>query len=239
MGKNPLTALKGAGLGSKWSGAMLKKLLLNNKLVPVPVPLKTLREVLKWTETTLLKSGHTITRVILNGSTVGLEKIEQGTAAELDAILDERSKVEVRMDTPNDLAVQTLDAIHNLASVVVSGLKPQAVSCWQAKPNEHPSDVDTVHGDVKLILDLIEHLSGLMDTKQIEAAAVRGIETLLKRSEVGISMAIANSDWRACAKLFLNRLEPLLKDLIAEAETLQIRILASRGHQAAKTADQG
>ncbi len=39
-------------------------------------------------------------------------------------------------------------------------------------------------------------------------------------------MAKANSDWKGCAKLLLNRLEPLLKDLTNETESLQIHLMA-------------
>jgi len=218
---------------------MLKKIMVNQKLIPVPVPLKTMREALDWVERTLIKPGQSITRVTLNGKSLSGERLERRNASELSSSLDDKSKLEFQIDTPTDLAIQTLDAIHNLAAVVLGGLKAQAVSFWQARPNEQPAEVATIHGDIILMLDLLEHLNGLVDTKAADTAALGGIATMMKRIETGIGMAKANSDWKACARLLLNRLEPLLKDLVAESETLQVRILATRGLHGALAAEQG
>jgi len=218
---------------------MLKKILINQKLIPVPVPLKTMREALEWVENTLIRPGQSITRVTLNGRSISGERLENRSASELSSNLDDKSKLEFQVDTPADLAIQTLEAIHNLAAVVLGGLKAQAVTCWQARPNERPPEVETVHGDVVLMLDLLEHLRGLVDESGADMAALSGIATMMNRVEVGIGMAKSNSDWKACARLLLNRLEPLLKDLVAESETLQIKILATRGPRGAMVAEQG
>ena len=52
-----------------------------------------------------------------------------------------------------------------------------------------------------------------------------GIGRLLEQSLSSFSLARSQSDWKACAKVMLNRFEPLLKDLLMESETLQIRVL--------------
>ena len=218
---------------------MLKKITVNQKVIPVPVPLKTVHEVLAWVEQTLVLAGQSITKLTLNGKSISGERLERRSAPELSYSLDEKSKLDFQIETPLDLAVQALDAIHNLAAVVLGGLKAQAVSFWSVRPNERPAEVETVHGDVLLMLDLLDHLKGLIDTSKVETAALTGIGTMMKRVEVGIGMAKSNSDWKACARLLLNRLEPLLKDLVAESETLQILILATRGPSGAMAAEQG
>lgn len=200
---------------------MLKKIFINSKKVPVPVPVRSLGEALRWVETTLVPVGHTITRVALNDRVIP----DWTAESDVETGLNDATRLEVQIDSPVDLTVQTLDAMRNLASVVGSGLKPLAVDCWQARSNTKPDEIDAVSSDTDLILDLIEHVSGLVNPMDVDIAAVQGIAAMLKRASVGIAMAKANSDWKACARLLLNRLEPLLKDLVAESETLQIRIL--------------
>ncbi len=200
---------------------MLKKVLINSKKVPVPVPVRTLGEALDWVERTLVPAGHTITRVALNDHLLH----DAFAPAHQDELLGDQTKLEIQIDSPSDLTVQTLDAMRNLASVVFSGLKVLAVHCWQARSQDKPAELDAVTTDLELILDLIDHVAGLIDASHPEAAAIQGISAMLKRTAAGIALAKSNSDWRACARLLLNRVEPLLRDLMSEAETVQIRVL--------------
>lgn len=203
---------------------MLKRIFINSKKVPVPVPVLTLGEALSWVETTLVPAGHTITRIVLDDRVLG----DAANAADLEETpLGNDTRLEIQIDSPVDLTVQTLDAMRNLASVVMGGLKVLAVECWQAKSATKPSELDSVAADLELVLDLLDHTAGLIDPMHLDAAAIQGIHGMLKRAAVALNMAKSNSDWRACARLLLNRLEPLLKDLIAESETLQIRILTA------------
>lgn len=205
---------------------MLKRVFINSKKVPVPVPVRTLGEALRWIEATLVPAGHTVTRVALDDRVLG--DVGGALSDGGDELpLGDQAKLEVQIDSPVDLTVQTLDAMRNLASVILGGLKVLAVECWQARSSAKPSELDAVGGDLELILDLLDHVGGLIDPLHVDNAPIQGIQALLKRAAVGLNMAKANSDWRACAKLLLNKLEPLLKDLIAESETLQIRILTS------------
>jgi hypothetical protein len=213
---------------------MLKKVLVNNKKVPVPVPVLTLDDALRWIESTLVPAGHTITRIALDDRLVG---DYEGSADDIGRTrLGPDSRLEVQIDSPVDLAIQTLDAMRNLASVVLSGLKPLAVECWQARPTTKPEELDAVCGDMELVLDLIDHVSGLMEPMSVDAAAIQGISAMIKRASVGLTMARSHSDWRACAKLLLNKLEPLLKDLVAESENLQIRVMTSSADPASTKA---
>jgi hypothetical protein len=203
---------------------MLKKVLINNRKVPVPVPVHTLGEAIEWVEKTLVPAGHTVTRVCLSGKILNEEALAQPHVQDIE--LGDNSKLELQIDSPVDLAIQTLDAMRNLASVIHGGLKPLAVECWQLRPVDRPGELDSVSHDLELILDLHEHLIGLLDPTGVEVAAIQGIAAITKRCAVSLQMARANSDWKACARLLLNRLEPLLKDLTAETESLQIRVLS-------------
>jgi hypothetical protein len=210
---------------------MLKRVFINNKKVPVPVPIRTLGEALRWVDTTLVPAGHTITRVALNDRVLGdfaTIAAHEGERPDLaQQSLTDESRLEVQIDSPVDLTVQTLDAMRNLAAVVMTGLKPLAVECWQSRPTTKPNELDAVANDLQLILELAEHIATLIDPMHVEAAAIQGIAAMVKRTAVSLQMARSNSDWRACAKLLLNRLEPLMKDLVNESETLQIRVLTA------------
>ncbi len=211
---------------------MLKRVIINNKKVPVPVPVKTLADALTWVEETLVPAGHTITRVALDERVIGDQPSPEVAASKLT----DQSKLEIQVDSPVELTVQTLDAMRNLASVILSGLKVLAVECWQARPNFKPAELESVTNDIELIIDLISHIMGLVDPLHVDSAAIQGIQGMLKRALVGLKMAKSNSDWKACARLLLNRLEPLMKDLVVESETLQLRILTqTTSNQLAQT----
>ena len=201
---------------------MLRRVFINSKKVPVPVPIKTLDEALAWVEETLVPPGHSITRISLDDRL--LTGREPDTTVHGDTRLEGESRLEVQIDSPIDLAVQTLDAVRNLASVIGAGLKQLAVDCWQARGNLKPTELDATVNDSQLLGDLIDHVSGIVDHEAVEMAGVLGIGALLKRTTVGLSMARANSDWKGAARILLNKLEPLLKDLVVEAETLHVRV---------------
>jgi hypothetical protein len=211
---------------------MLKRVFINSRKVPVPVPVRTLGEALRWVEATLVPVGHTITRVALDERVLG---DAAGAAEREDLPLGDQSKLEIQIDSPVDLTIQTLDAMRNLASVIMGGLKVLAVECWQARSSAKPAELDAVSGDLELVLDLLDHVGGLVDPMHVDNAPIQGLQGMLKRAAVGLNMAKANSDWKACAKLLLNKLEPLLKELIAESETLQIRILTAGDGRIAPT----
>ena len=201
---------------------MLKRVFINGKKVPVPVPVRTLGEALRWVEQTLVPSGHTITRICLDQRVLGDLVLEP---EHLARSLSEATNLEVQIDSPTELAIQTLDALHSLASVVQGGLKPLAVRCWQSRPGDKPAEVDGVVSDLELLLDLITHVGDLAEPLRIDVTHLQALGGHLRRATVGLDMARSNSDWKAAARLLLNKLEPLFADLLAEAETLQVRIL--------------
>lgn len=199
---------------------MLKRVIINQKKVPVPVPILTLGEALQWIETNLVPQGHTLTRVSLNDS------ILNGDEMDLGSRLTPESKLEVQIDSPVELSVQTLEAARNLSSVVLSGLKMLAVECWQSKPASRPTELSSVANDLTLILDLGDHIVSLVEPMGVDASAIQGIGCILKRVSVSLTMAASSSDWKACARLLLNRLEPLLRDFTAETESIQMRLIS-------------
>src|SRR5690606_21992078 len=111
--------------------------------------------------------------------------------------------------------------------------------CWQAKPVDKPDDIEDVGHDIELIQELLDHLNGLIPTGVVETAAIQGIGGVLKRTSMSLAIAISNSDWKGCARILLNRMEPLLKDLVVESESLQVQILACNETNYIAKADAG
>ncbi|MEN9836126.1 MAG: hypothetical protein RL011_2319 [Pseudomonadota bacterium] len=215
---------------------MLKRILINNKKVPVPVPIRSLREALDWVDTALVPPGHVITRVCLNDMLIA-DHGDLGAAGKVP--LSEATKLELQIDSPAELTTQTLDAMRNLASAITGGLKTLAVACWQTKAQQRPSELDSIADDLNLICELLDHVSALVDRSHPELAAIQGIGGLMRRIMAQVALARANSDWKACAKLLLNKLEPLLQDLSVEAECLQHRIVVQMDGVLAKAGNGG
>lgn len=215
---------------------MLKQLFLNGRKIPIPVPVYSLDEALDWLQATLMPDGHTITRIAIDGRPLDISNPGDFDFHKPLAI---GSKLELQVDSPADLAVQTLDAVRNLASVIISGIKPLAVDCWQAKPVDKPREIEDVANDIELIQELLDHLTGIIPTEVVETAAIQGIGGMLNRTSMGLSIAVSNSDWRACARILLNKMDPLLKDLVVESESLQLQILASNETNHLAKADVG
>jgi hypothetical protein len=205
---------------------MLKHVLVNSKKVPVPVPVRTMAEALEWLEHTLVPAGHTITRIALDEQLIGYT----AEVALLQSLkLSPSSKLAIQIESPAELTLQTLDATRNLSEVINGGLKALAVACWQVRGSFKPQELETLCNDLQLVTELTEHAASLLDLGSGEAAALQGIAGLVKRTAAALAMAKANSDWKGCARLLLNRLEPLLKELTNEAESQQIHLLGRVG----------
>ncbi|MEI6832947.1 MAG: hypothetical protein WCL28_03055, partial [bacterium] len=88
---------------------MLKRIVVNQKMIPVPVPLKTLSEVCTWVDDTLVAVGQTVTSAILDGKDVldywGVDKICSSIS------VHDEMRLELRVESPEDLALQTTDTI--------------------------------------------------------------------------------------------------------------------------------
>ena len=118
---------------------MLRKLYINQKKIPVPVPLRSLGEAIQWIESTLLPNGHTITRVLINEIMIDLESVRQSNR---QSLISDDTRVDVQIDSPLDLATQTLDALRNLGLVVASGLKMLAYECWKGRTTFRSKEID-------------------------------------------------------------------------------------------------
>lgn len=202
---------------------MLKKIVVNGKEIPVPIPLLKLNDAMAWLENTLLKKGELITRLMLDNEELSTDNRENWNKI----TLSEKSKLFVRCDTPRDLSIQTLDVVRDLSVEIDKRLKFLAVKFWQIPEEQHIKELKNILNDMTLILDLVDHVNGMVDYSHADMAALNGCILLFKRVSEHLKMAFEAQDWRQCARILVNRLEPLLKDIIIECESAEIRVFSA------------
>ncbi|MFK7823042.1 MAG: hypothetical protein AB8G05_02730 [Oligoflexales bacterium] len=202
---------------------MLKKIVVGNKEIPVPVPIQNLNDALSWIEDTLIPKNSILTKIYLNGT----DMIDASREELSLASLNESCNLEVQIESPWDLSIKTLDAIRDLAHAIEKRLKRIAVECWEESSEIGLKQVVDTSNDLALILELINHINGIMDYSQKEMAPVNGLARLIARPLKELDNSIKKGNWKHCAHLLLNRIEPLLKEMVLEAENLQISILSA------------
>ncbi len=111
---------------------MLKSLFFNNRSVPVPVPLRNLRDALGWIESTLLQQGASITRISLDG--LDLSERETLNLQQLEQSLSKHSCLRVQADSPLRLRAESLDVVQGLCTAINRTLEMTAVECWKSSP---------------------------------------------------------------------------------------------------------
>lgn len=212
---------------------MLKRVLINKRTVPVPVPIRTLAEAFRWLEANLIPDGQTITSAVLDGKSV-LE-LWNNTKV-LDAILlGNDARFEVRIESPMDLALQGMETTHTLCGAILRDLKPLAVHLWQSRPSDPQPELAQVAEDVQLIMDLIDHSKDMGVESHMDFGPLIEFQAHIHKISLSLSAASARSDWRACAQILLRDtatttgLESTLQALQEEVEASHLRLLTSRG----------
>ncbi len=201
---------------------MLKRIIVNQKMIPVPVPLKTLSEVCTWVDDTLVAVGQTVTSAILDGKDVldywGMDKICSSIS------VHDEMRLELRVESPEDLAFQTIDTIHALSGTVLGSLKALAVHLWQSRKNDIQPELAAVIEDITLICALIERLKELASIVQIDVQALSQNVEATRCIKVRLEEILALGDWREAAQILLrdtaasHGLETILKRIAKESE---------------------
>lgn len=205
---------------------MLKKVYINGRSMPVPVPVRTLFEASNWISQHFVPEGSTITKVILDGH--AFDDQWWNPAKSHGVFLRAESRLELKIESPIDLAVQTLDAIHNFAEVILRGAKPIAVEMWQAASSTTVSGSTALSDDCQLVRTLIDHAASLIGSLNIETDMFQRASQVYMEAMPSVLQAVQERNWKEAAKALLNRVEPALKELIIQADSLQVRLLASR-----------
>ena len=203
---------------------MLKQITVGHQELPVPVPLYTLEDALTWVDKTLVPQDALVTKIELDG-----HDVLEASKEEMRSIsLSKQSNLCIQVESPWDLAIKTLDAVRELSDSIEKTLKEIAVKCWSLTSDLPYSKVRETSNDLELIQDLINHINGILDYSQKEMAPINGISRLIRRPLSDLQDSIKKCEWKQCSYILLNRIEPLLRDLVIETEGLQISILTSK-----------
>ncbi len=197
---------------------MIKRIFINQRAIPVPVPVLTFSEAMDWVGNTLVPEGHCITRVQLDGELMDLENPKVPNRS-----LTASSQLNLIVDGPEDLAIQTIDAIKNLVSSIQSVLKPISVGLWTHAGDQYGEDMNNVIFDLRLVSDLFAHASDLMDG----VISYQNASHILGNLNEAVDLCVIHSerkDWRCLAKVLLRNIEPLMLDLSSEAQSFQSAI---------------
>ena len=200
---------------------------MGKKEIPVPIPITSLYEAWDWIGHTLVKQNSVVTKFNLNDNDV----LELNSDEMQSIILDESSKLEVKIESPWDLAINTLDVIRDLASAIETRLQEIAVQCWESTSEVHFARVRETDQDLNLIIDLIKHINGIMDYSQKDMAPVNGLSRMMLMPLKRLKQSIQKCDWKNCSVILLNRIEPILKELVKESDILQMSILSTKNEQ--------
>lgn len=200
---------------------MLKSFKLKNQTIPVPVPIKTLEEAVNWVRKTFAKQDSVLTLLKLDG----VEYVLESDSWRKNIPLSDKSTLEVEIDSPKDLAIQTLDAVRELSYGMEKSLKELAVSCWDDVSKKTVKKTLDIEQDLSLLLELIDHLNGIFDFRTADMAPINGLSRLIRSATKKLKLHREMMDWQSVSKILLNRLEPLLKEMVNESEALQINAL--------------
>ena len=215
---------------------MLKRLIINQKSVPVPVPIRNLSEATEWIEASMIPTGQSLTVAVLDGRSV--VDILANPAASAKLLLTANSRLEVRIESPMDLALQGLETAHTLCGAILRNIKYLAVHLWQASPASPQSELQQMSEDVEIIIDLIDHAKNLGVDTFADFGPMIDLQAHMKKIILSLSAAFNRSDWRGCAQILLRDtttttgLESTLKMLQEEFESAHLRVLTSRGANA-------
>jgi hypothetical protein len=199
---------------------MLKFIFLRNQKIPVPIPLRDMYSALAWISDAFCSDEQIITRATLDDRDVdldGAEKLKQ-------LVVDADSVVTIQIDEAKDLSLQTLEAVKDFATVVMPRVKQLAVDLYKGPKESMVEEFEEMMLDLDFIFDLRLHINGILDQHHEVMAPFQGLShvaLVVKRDLVRFQ---SKKMWHEAAISLLGRLEPFLKELIQEIESLQIMV---------------
>jgi hypothetical protein len=211
---------------------MLKRLIINQKTIPVPIPVKTLADACSWIDEILVPVGETVTSATLDGRDILDLWSSPKTGSAINLHPD--SRLEIRVESPEDLALQSLDTIHALSGAILRGIKALAVHLWQARQNEGQPELHAVREDVDLICELMERMEDMGVSHKIDLGVIRELKDRIKNIAICLTAAASIGDWKGAAQILLRDtstalgLETSLRQLVDESEACHLRLLTSR-----------
>ena len=130
----------------------------------------------------------------------------------------------VQADSAIELAIQTIDALRNLVGVMLRDIKHCAVQVYKMQADEDQSFLNDFLSDLVLILELSEHLFGLVGG-HIEPGDLLAALELVNNSRVQVEEARKQLNLPVVARLILQFLEPQIQDVSNRLVAFQKQVL--------------
>lgn len=203
---------------------MLRKLILKNRDIGIPVPVKSLGDVITWVEETLLCKGAILVSANLDGRELINELYRKSIK---DLPLGEHSRLQINIDTPKDLSSQSLDVVCDLAYGIASRIKKMSFNSWQNLGIRAKSDLEELHSDVKLLSELVQHINGLLNEDYAQYATINSLSQSIESENGRFGSQLESENWIELPSILGSGLEPLLKSLAFEGEKVQIKLLTA------------
>ncbi len=218
---------------------MLKRLIINQKTVPVPVPVRTLAEACAWIDEILVPVGETVTSATLDDNDI----LDIWSSSKVGSAINlhPTSRLEIRIESPEDLALQSLDAMHSLGGSILRGIKALAVHLWQARQNDIQPELAGVRDDIGLICELMDRINDMGIADKLDLDVIHELEARIQKISVCLDAAMSIGDWKASAQILLRDtstaigLESSLRQLVDESESSHLRLLSLRANKAIGT----
>lgn len=200
---------------------MLKRVTVNQKRVPVPVPVSNAAEILGWLSGGYLRPDECVTRLMIDG----VDCLDDDSLTNIP--VHEGSIVEVLVDCPSDLLIHTFESTRNLITVVDKKLKPMAVSAWQTSAVFVSRDLQDLLSDLQILEELMEHSLTLLESgsekdvysKTVDAFA-SGLRSLKKYASI--------RDGQHFARVLLNEIELNLSKILDIISDMQSVLFSNR-----------
>jgi len=203
---------------------MLRKLILKNREIPIPVPVRTLGEVISWVEDTLLCKDAILTSAILEDRELINELYRKSIK---DIPLQEKSRLQINIDTPKDLSSQSLDVVCDLAYGIASRIRKISINSWYGFGARSKTDLEELHSDLLLLLELVHHINDLLDEGHTQYTSINKLSENISSLSTKLQDNILSENWQELRGILGNLLEPLLKDLAYEGEKVQVKMLTA------------
>jgi len=196
------------------------------------VPVRTLAEACAWIDEILVPVGETVTSATLDDKDI----LEVWSSSKVGAAisLHPESRLEIRIESPEDLALQSLDAIHSLAGAILRGIKTLAVHLWQARQNDIQPELSAVRDDIGLICELMDRMGDMGISDKIDLDVIRELQGRIHKISICLDASMSIGDWKASAQILLRDtstsigLETSLRQLVDESESSHLRLLSAR-----------
>ncbi len=203
--------------------ALFNLLVFKNREIVMPNTIQTLGEALRWVEDNLLREGTIVASAVLEEKEM-IHELYRKSVRDLKLMGGTRLQIEI--DAPDSLLVQSLSVACDLAKNIVRRVQELGVESWQSQRAGPKADLEEIFEETQLLLDLVKHMNFLKDS-DIPLNALNELASLINLANAEFGSLLVKEDWQGLTNLFESRLNLYMKDLLRVGESLQLDALIS------------